>query len=73
VNQVVQSLTEGNIVRTLEAAGYAFVHADGDVTDIFLHRTRLRGLWPPPPGARVRFQLEKTTRGLRAVRAEIVP
>jgi cold shock CspA family protein len=64
--------TEGRIVRVLEQAGYAFVRLAGDPSDIYLHKSRLRGTWPPPFNARVRFELERTSRGMRAQRAEII-
>jgi cold shock protein len=64
----------GTIARIKEN-GYAFIHDDNDVENIFLHATSLKNISFKSliVGARVSFDVTQTDRGLRAENVEVLP
>lgn len=62
---------EGEVKRWLDGKGYGFIEVE-DQEDVFVHHTELNGAYSLIKGQKVKFELESSFKGPRAVNVKVL-
>lgn len=63
---------EGIVKRWLSLRGYGFIACDEIEGDVFVHHSALKGRRDLLEGEKVRFDVQETDRGPKAINVEVV-
>jgi cold shock CspA family protein len=62
----------GEIKVWNEEEGYGFINVKHRKKDVFFHSFDVKGVYDLDPGDRVEFEIEKTNKGMKAVKVKIL-
>ncbi len=62
---------KGKIARWFNYRGFGFIDVDGQVNDVFVHTSDVKGFSDPQVGDTVEFEVRDSDKGPRAVNVEI--
>ena len=62
----------GEIKVWNEEEGYGFINVKHRKKDVFCHSFDVKGAYDLDPGDRVEFEIEKTNKGMKAVKVKIL-
>ncbi len=65
-------MTEGTVKRWLDMRGYGFIATDEYEKDIFVHNEAIKGRGSLREGERVKFDVEESDRGPKAINVEVL-
>ena len=63
---------EGVIKTWIEEKGFGFIDVKKQRKDVFCHSFDVKGAYDLDPGDRVKFDLKKTNKGIKAVNVKII-
>jgi len=65
-------MTEGTVKRWLDMRGFGFIATDEYEKDIFVHGSAIEGRSSLREGQRVRFDVEQSPKGPKAINVEVL-
>ena len=65
-------MAEGTVKRWLDMRGFGFIATEESEKDIFVHSSAIEGKSWLREGQRVRFDIEESDRGPKAINVEII-
>jgi CspA family cold shock protein len=63
---------EGVVKRWLDMRGYGFIETDEMEKDVFVHHTGLKNRRSLVMGEKVRFEVQETEKGPKAIDVEVI-
>lgn len=63
---------KGTVKRWLTGRGYGFIEPEEGDKDVFVHHSEIGGLYELQEGQNVKFEVESTYKGPRAVNVKLV-
>jgi len=63
---------KGTVKRWLKGRGYGFIEPEEGDKDVFVHHSEIDGLYELREGQSVKFEVESTYKGPRAVDVKLV-
>ena len=65
-------MAEGTVKRWLDMRGFGFIATDEYEKDVFVHNSAIKGKSSLREGERVKFDIEESDRGPKAVNVEVI-
>lgn len=68
----VRRVLKGTVKRWLNGRGYGFIEPEEGGEDVFVHHSEVSGAYDLREGQRVKFEVQSTSRGPKAINVRLI-